>query len=405
MLENEKIKNKIKYQLINWIIINSVFLLAFIIFIFLLLPGLDEISEKKDSTNLLVDDYNKNMKSWISFNDFTLEKSSITDSDVYKRTILSNMDSNFYNKHFINNWQDDYKNFLDKLNISVNQKLSSKEFTDKQNLISNILPIYSNSASFSGTITDSMFINNVENLIEKFNLSSSDTISVSNIISAEDVANNTKKTIKSQLDSSIYYFSIPLKLTGTKKDIIDFITYIENVWSITLNWEKISANYNWELADIDSIKISSYLDSDNSTIVSGQDMISFVKNTQWTEKLDIDLTLNFYVKWLASYKVQEYVKTLNINYSKLTKDTQTLISRIDQQNPDLIIVFNKLNSIKRYLDTTKKDISDLVISANKSDDLGSVYNRAYKFSSTITNLTSLLEEQKKIIDSLKINKK
>ncbi len=405
MLENEKTKNKIKYQLINWLIINSVFVLVFITLIFLLLPSLDEISEKKDSTNLLVDDYNKNMKSWISFNDFTLEKSSITDSDVYKRTILSNMDSNFYNKHFINNWQDDYKNFLDKLNISVNQKLSSKEFTDKQNLISNILPIYSNSASFSGTITDSMFINNVENLIEKFNLSSSDTISVSNIISAEDVANNTKKTIKSQLDSSIYYFSIPLKLTGTKKDIIDFITYIENVWSITLNWEKISANYNWELADIDSIKISSYLDSDNSTIVSGQDMISFVKNTQWTEKLDIDLTLNFYVKWLASYKVQEYVKTLNINYSKLTKDTQTLISRIDQQNPDLIIVFNKLNSIKRYLDTTKKDISDLVISANKSDDLGSVYNRAYKFSSTITNLTSLLEEQKKIIDSLKINKK
>lgn len=403
MLENEKTKNKIKYQLINWIIINSIFILVFVTLIFLLLPSLDEIGEKKDATNLLVDDYNKTLKTGLSFTDFMSKKSSIVNLDTYKKTILSDIDANFYNKNFINNWTETYDKFLSNLNSSITQQLSSKEFADKQNIVSSILPIYSNSASFSGTITDSMFINNVENLIEKFNLSSSDAISVSNIISAED--DNNKKAGKSLLDSSIYYFSIPLKLTGTKKDIIDFITYIENVWSVVLNWDNIQAPYNQELADIDSIKISSYLDSDTSTIVSGQDMISFVKNTQATEKLDVDLTLNFYVKWLASYKVQDYVKNLNISYSKLTKDTQTIISRVDQKNPDLIVVFNKLNSIKRYLDATKKDISDLTVKANKADDLWTVYNQAYKFSSIIVNLTSLLDEQTKIIESLKTNKK
>jgi hypothetical protein len=46
-----------------------------------------------------------------------------------------------------------------------------------------------------------------------------------------------------------------------------------------------------------------------------------------------------------------------------------------------------------------------MIKANKADDLWNVYNQAYKFSSTITNLTSLLDEQTKIIESLKTNKK
>jgi hypothetical protein len=80
-----------------------VFILAFIISIFLLLPSLDEINEKKSSLNSLVDDYNKNIKSGISFNDFTQAKASFTNLDVYKNTILSNMDSNFFNKNFINN--------------------------------------------------------------------------------------------------------------------------------------------------------------------------------------------------------------------------------------------------------------------------------------------------------------
>lgn len=409
MLENHKI-SKIKSSLLAGLIINGIVLLLLSILIYLLVPSIEEISEKKKDTNLLFADYSKTTKQWLAFSDFNSKKAKLTDLDSYKKNILANLDAEFYNKYFVNKWTNSYEIFLNDLKKSTNEKISSKEFKAKQELISTILPVYSNSALMDWTITDSTFINNVENLIDEFNLSTKDSISVSNITPIEEPLLKNKKTRKSLLDSEIYYFTLPLKLTWTKRDIIDFIHYLENVGSINISWNDIKvykdsiSNYEWQIAEISAIRILSYLDSDTSTI-SSWDFLSFVKNTQWNEKLDIDLSINFYVKWLASYKVQDYINTLNLDYTKLSKEVAVLISKIDQKDANLISVFNKLTSMKRYLDTIKKDISDLVSKSKKADDIGSVYSQAYKFTSTIENLSSLLKSQKIIIESLKSNKK
>lgn len=407
MLEDIKI-NKIKRRLISSLIINSIVLIIVSILIYLQIDPINEIGAKKEETNILLNEYNKNISYWITFADFNNKKSALTDIDSYKKNILDILDIWFYNKFFINTWTDSYENFLLNLWKSINEKIWSKEFKDKQKLLSTILPIYSNSALMDWTITDSTFINNIETLIDKFNLSTSDSITVSDIIAVEDL--NTKKNRKSLLDSEIYYFKLPLKLTWTKKDVIDFIHYVENVWFIQISGNDInlykdsSDNYEWQVAEIESIKIWSYLDSDKSTI-NKWSFTDFIKNNQWNEKLDIEIVLNFYVKWLASYKVQDYVNLLNKNYTKLSKDTTSLISKIDQNNPNFISTFNKLNSIKIYLDNIKKEISDLNVKARKSEDIGNTYSQAYKFTNSLNNLSNTLDELKKNIDYLKNNKK
>ncbi len=407
MLEDIKI-NKIKRRLISSLIINSIVLIIVSILIYLQIDPINEIGAKKEETNILLNEYNKNISYWITFADFNNKKSALTDIDSYKKNIIDILDIWFYNKFFINTWTDSYENFLLNLWKSINEKIWSKEFKDKQKLLSTILPIYSNSALMDWTITDSTFINNIETLIDKFNLSTSDSITVSDIIAVEDL--NTKKIRKSLLDSEIYYFKLPLKLTWTKKDVIDFIHYVENVWSIQISGNDInlykdsSDNYEWQVAEIESIKIWSYLDSDKSTI-NKWSFADFIKNNQWNEKLDIEIVLNFYVKWLASYKVQDYVNLLNKNYTKLSKDTTSLISKIDQNNPNFISTFNKLNSIKIYLDNIKKEISDLNVKARKSEDIGNTYSQAYKFTNSLNNLSNTLDELKKNIDYLKNNKK
>lgn len=407
MLEDIK-TNKIKRRLISSLIINSIVLIIVSILIYLQIDPINEISAKKEETNILLNEYSKNISYWITFADFNNKKSALTDIDSYKKNIIDILDIWFYNKFFINTWTDSYENFLLNLWKSINEKIWSKEFKDKQKLLSTILPIYSNSALMDWTITDSTFINNIETLIDKFNLSTSDSITVSDIIAVEDL--NTKKIRKSLLDSEIYYFKLPLKLTWTKKDVIDFIHYVENVWSIQISGNDInlykdsSDNYEWQVAEIESIKIWSYLDSDKSTI-NKWSFTDFIKNNQWNEKLDIEIVLNFYVKWLASYKVQDYVNLLNKNYTKLSKDTTSLISKIDQNNPNFISTFNKLNSIKIYLDNIKKEISDLNVKARKSEDIGNTYSQAYKFTNSLNNLSNTLDELKKNIDYLKNNKK
>lgn len=404
MSENIK-THRIKKSIIASLVLNSVSLVILSTLIYFQIEPINEISLKKEEANLLFDDYSKTITSGLNFNDFSAKKWELTNLDSYKKNIISNIDSSFYNKFFVNTWTQSYDNYLSVLWKSSSEKILSKEFKEKQNLLATILPVYSNSALIDWAITDSIFINNLENLIEKYNLSTKDSIAVSDIIPVENTIVE-KKNSKSVLDSEIYYFKLPLKLTGTKKDIIDFITYLEKVWSIKITWNdfNIDTDSYGQIADIDSIKIQSYLDSDKSTI-NKWNFVDFIKLTQWSEKLDIDLVINFYVKWLASYKVQDYVNNLNKNYTKLSKDTLSLISKINQKDRNFIRIFNNLNYIKRYLDTIKKDVSDLVTKSKKSEDISVTYSQAYKITNTLSKLSKELDTQKTNIDSLKNNKK
>lgn len=405
--------NKEKFELINQLIIYSIIFLVFLsTLIFYIIPSILDISWKKDILSQEINHYNEINKKWITYDEFQSLKNTLQISDSYTKNILQTMDRDFYSSNFLNNTQDDYLSFLEKLKDSTLKEYNSQEFAQKRSTLQELLPTYSDvsSVSLADVMDDSKFVNNLENLLDRFNLVSNDWINIWNLQAFDDW-DTTKKTKNSLLESDIYYFSIPLNLNWTKKDIIDFIHYLENVASIKIdadnivtykdNFIDLNTSYDSPLAEIYSIKMPNYIDSDSTTINPQTDTMSFIKNTQWQETYNIDITIRFFVKWLASYKVQEFVKTTNLNYNNLVKNVVKSLKTIDQKNPNLISAFTSLNSLKKYLDSIKADMDDLTKKRAKKENLSEVYNKAYKISASIDNVNSSYLQQSKLLNSLK----
>lgn len=405
-------ENKEKFQLINQLIIYSIiFIILLSSIFFYVIPSFWEISTKKENLYNLVNHFNTISKEWLSFQEFENLKNTIQITDSYTKNLLATLDVDFYESNLLNKTQNPYLIFLDNLKADTVKQYNSPEFQAKKTTLSKLLPTYSDASSVSldDVVDDSDFINSVENLLDKFNLVSSDGINIWTLMPFDD--QNNKKTKNSLIESDVYYFSIPLNLSWTKKDIIDFLHYLENVASIKINADNIDIYkdnfiqsntwYDYQLAEVDSIKMTDYLDSDTSTINTSEDAISFIKNLEWQEKYNINISVRFYVKWLASYKVQEFVKVTNTNYQTLLKNITKTIKSIDQKNPNLISIFTSLNSLKKYLDTIKTDMDDLSKKAAKRENLWDTYNKANKLSSNIDNISSMFEQQTKLLNSIK----
>lgn len=410
--------NLTKYRTINEIILYSIVFIAFLItLIYYILPNTSEISSQKEKLNENINYFNKISKSWISFSDFKSTQNNVSINDSYAKNLVNTMDSDFFVNNFTNNTRENYLSFLDNLKVQTLKEYNSPEFLAKKNELDAILPIYSDSSSvfMENLMDDSKFLNNIENLLDKFNLVSSDSINIWNMILAEWDERTTKKTSKDLTESEIYYFDIPLNITWTKKDVINFIHYLENVGSININWENIISykdnfistnfSYNWQIAEIEKIDIANYIDSDNSTIINSQDPINFIKNTQWQERFDVSLSVRFFVKWLAWYKVQEFVKNTYSEFNDLSKNINKSLKTIDQKDPNLLQIFSKLNQIKRFVETIKKDADDLMKKANKREDLRNTYNKMYKLSISIKNANQIYLQQEESLKTLKSNQK
>ncbi|MDD4151652.1 MAG: hypothetical protein PHR68_03490 [Candidatus Gracilibacteria bacterium] len=410
--------NLTKYRVINQIIFYSIIFIAFLItLIYYVLPNISEISSQKDKLNENINYFNKISKSGISFSDFKETQNNVSINDSYTKNLVNTMDSDFFVNNFTNNTGENYLSFLDNLKLQTVKEYTSQEFITKKNELDTLLPVYSDSSSvfMENLMDDSTFVNNIENLLDKFNLVSSDAINLGNMILVDSDEGNTKKINKDLTESEIYYFDIPLNVTGTKKDVINFIHYLENVGSININGENIipykdnfispNFSYDGQIAEIEKIDMANYIDSDNSTRINSQDSINFIKNTQGQEKFDVSLTVRFFVKGLAGYKVQEFVKNTYSEYNNLSKNVNKLLKTTDQKDPNLLQIFSKLNQVKRFIETIKNDVDDLMKKANKKEDLGNTYNKMYKLSLNIKNAEQIYLQQEESLKTLKSNQK
>jgi len=228
-------------------------ILAFAILV--LWPSFVEIQDKKASLTTEYDRLNSMNDSGIEFDDF---KVLATNSDVswYLKEVIKTTWDDFYVRNFQNNdTEQDFEAFISEKEASVLQEKKASLLESKTDIVDTLLPIYVTNDS-ENWMTDFEFINYVESLLYSFNLISRDSIWVWELKRVDDI-----DMTKSNLDSNIFYIPLQLNITGQKWDIIDFIHYFENVWSIGIS------------------------------------------------EGNPEIYLRFYVQWLPDYKIQNYVQS------------------------------------------------------------------------------------------------
>lgn len=329
-----------------------ILLLALIIFtISSVLPKVNAIEDKKETTGKLYNDLQKLTKEGISYWEFK-KLTWQASLNSYQKELLSSVTIDFYNDSFKNTTTKDYVEFLDIKKNELNNPLEKEKFKQKENQIIKILPPYSESEvnGEEDLLTDFKFINYIENILATFNLEYTNEIWISSLELLDEFSISWKK---SKLDTDIYSIPLTLSLEWTKYNIINFIYFLENVWNINITnnqlelhsqntdkflyrgvkimlendkklWSQRSEynKYNIfenQLIDIQSIKFGEYIDNGETKVNNNTVHLSQrIKESQWDEKIKVTMDVNFYVKWVQNIKIIDHIKAY-ITYFNTTK--------------------------------------------------------------------------------------
>jgi len=249
---------------------------------------------------------------------------------------------------------------------------SSDEYTQRLKILSDVLPFYGDSQGGEDSISDFEFINNLENILFSFNLISNDPIGIRNL---EPISfGNLNEGETQNADANMYVIPVPISITGQKKDILDFLHYIENVGKIEIEEGKLKVYednylprfpgniYNGQVADIESIVFPNYIDSSPEPVFT--DLVSFVNTTQAREKYTAEISLRFYVAGLPKYKIETFIqslisknKELSISLAKDLNKYQALIQNSDSGAE--ISIINEMKSLNFLLQEITLAIQEL----------------------------------------------
>lgn len=405
-----KLNKRIKSSLIQTFLFNFILLVGLLIFIFsVILPSFQEMQQNKDILATNYSDLQSIEKSGIELKDFQAlsKKSSLT---PYVKELIKTTWNDFYSRNFNNEKESDFLVFLNKKEEEVIKQQKSSLLEQRNKPVDKLLPIYVTDASEEG-ITDFEFINYVEALLYSFNLISEDSIWIWELKKIEDDDTLTR----SNLDSNMFYIPLSLEVTGQKSNIIDFIYYLENVWSInlrdwmvepysdeqlpnTISGDVIAENYNIyenQLSDIESISFPTYIDS-SSDQVNGF-FTDFIKTTQARQRFSVEVDLRFYVQWLPDYKIQSYIDSIVQTHTELTseskKSLQIVLDSVSSGSTSELKAKNAIKSLSNILVLMQDDIKQLKASAwSKDKDLVQAYNEAQEYEQRLKNIQKVLQD-------------
>ena len=366
------------------------------------------LEQQKITTKLLYKNIQKIKKDWITFEEFKLSSNNMEKSS-YITEVLKNITKDFYLDNLINKDFQKFTDFLEDKKTKLNSEWVKFILDERNEKIAKILPSYSDNYLWKDntTLTDFKFVNYIESLLETFNLSYSNPIWIKNLVLIEDFV--SKNTNPKSLETNIFYIPIKLSLKGKKEWIINFLHYIENVWKIYRdeddikiynynnkdsflhkNWKKIVLNwdnniktienlenyniYENQIIDIEMIKIDEYINSSNIQ-ANSENFLEFIKNFQWNEKMKIELKLNFYVKWLPFYKLENFIVNTLDKYTILVKDVN-LKMKDKKTKPH---ISQKLEKINLYLKEISKDIVSIKKSLKKKENLDDLYKKVINY--------------------------
>jgi len=379
-----------------------VILLYFLISFFY--PKIISLEQKKDETRGLFDSIQMVDKSGITFEEFQALSNSL-EKNSYVTEVLKSIEKDFYLENLQNN---DFQKFSDFLEAKK-RELNSDEVKDilnkRDKKIVHIFPSYSDTynPTDDDSLTDFKFINYIESLLETFNLSYTDSIGIKNLVLIDYFA--SQKENEKSLETNLFYIPVKLTLTGNKEGIINFLHFVENVGKIyledkdikiykdtflnkngrkiILEWDNRKETYPGfskyniyenQIIDVEVLKMEEYIDSSDKTR-DEEDFVWFLKRTQWDEKIEVEVKLNFYVKGFPQYKLEGFIKDTLSSYDELKKDINVRL-KDTKIRPQII---NKLKNANIYINEISKDIASIRVALRRKEDLEELYKRVVDY--------------------------
>lgn len=393
----------------NSIIITFVFYFILVVtivlfFIFNLLNKLDKINVKKIETQSLYTGSVDIEKKWLSYEEF--KKLSANTKNNSDKEIIKNISKDFYDENLKNNNNESFESFIKNKATDLNSNENTKLIDDNNKQIINILPTYSenNFKVWTESLTDYKFINYIESIFETFNLTTKWSIGIWNVILLDNYA--VSSSIKWEtLDSSIYSIPLSINIKWTKSDIVDFLYFIKNVWTIDINNNKISIfrdnwtlSTNWipkvlagdkyskdynifehQIIDIENISMINYID-DSYNARWSKNFINFIKDEEWNENFEIKVNLNFYVKWQPKNEILNFINGIISNFKLINAHVQNLLS-VGKTKWIKLLKLKKQQNLLKNLNIKLVNINKEL---REQKNLESVYKKSIEFNKIIS---------------------
>lgn len=279
-------------------------------------------------------------------------------------------------------------------------------------------------------MTDLWFINYVERILKTFSIKTTSKIWLWNITPLDSKNKNNK-----DLSSEIFYSDLNLDLTGRKSDILEFLYFINNVWSIeiqnnkniqdiafykdnflnkVLAWDKKDINYNIyknPIIDIQNINLNKYIDDSGSLIrkealTTTQWLIAFIKELpSANEEFNVELTLRFYFRGYPNYKIENYAQSIVNKYEELSSDIKKSILQASKYhwiktNPKILTISSILENLDSYMTDNQGKIKNLKANLNKKQDLVNIYHTANDLNYELEIILAKYKESKQELDKI-----
>ncbi len=384
------------------------------------------------------------MKVWF-YNDNFINK---TDSD-FEVFIKEKERFFFTNDNLLSFTEDELSSLDDDVEEKIRKEKSRKE------KIANILPSYNpwTKVVDENLLTDFKFINYIESIFKTFDLQTNWFIWINQIVPYQKKDSKVWRNKNSiPTESKIFYIPINYKLVWTKENIINFLHYVWNVWNIEINdgdfkvinddflfkkrkiilyWDynKLFWNgskykkwyeelpivkdyniYNHQIIEIDSITmreypVGYYLKWERSKESS---LVEFLKDKQKYEKLEIVVSLRFYIRGVPNYKMIEFIRTFIQSYEDTIKKVDLKISEFSkikdlQDNWDFILLKNQFLKANDYLKSISTDIKKFKSSLSKGDNIDSLYKTILEYNLILENIKSVLWLEEKLEEEILID--
>lgn len=413
-----------KNAVLQAFVINLVCTLVFLIIIFFVVYPrsqwyLDKIHELEE----LVDKHSNLIKKGMTLAEVKQASSKYNIwKDRYTQRVIASFDPLLYTKNFSNNQNITYKDFLSTKQDSIDEVKQSSQYQERDKTLAKILPVYSFDNSISeDSLTDFYFTNYIERVLYTFNLTHDGEIWLGGLKKVQDTNESSQKSKKPiEIGSeNIYQIWMDFSVTGQKKDVIDFIHFLENVGSISieeegvmeysdsfltrkLEWDTVGNIYKNQLADIESISLSAYPDSGSTEV--GEDLIETIWRYQARQKYSANIRSSFYVSGLPSYQIQAYIENfyseLDDTFQKLDllsktvtreKNTYTQSQKI-QSVQELQSLTFIMNVMKEELDT-KRRIPPENIDEILFDEFSEHYSNLKQIQEVFTSLENIFTDK------------
>ena len=90
----------------------------------------------------------------------------------------------------------------------------------------------------------------------------------------------------------------------------------------------------------------------------------------WTEKIDIEVKLNFYIKWIEQYELIRFINSVLSKYDKISKKVDNRLIVLGDKGYD-----ENIKKADEHLEDIKKEMDDFKKQLNKKENLEKLYSK------------------------------